>query len=218
MKKSHYTIIALVLIAGAFAIAAFFYSAEQGEQASQKLSQYREALVRPHSVKAGNAEARVTIVEFFDPACGTCAQFYPLVKQLMAQHNGKLKLVVRYAPLHPGSDRMVALLEAARLQGQFWEMLEFMYITQEMWAVNHVADADRFLEILATANAPLDLARLRADMNSPEIEQMIRQEVSDGQQLGATKTPSFFVNGKPLTSFGYEQLKTLVAEEIAATD
>lgn len=217
MKQSHYTIIALVLIAVAFALVAFFYKSQQGEQASQKLSQHREALVRQHSMQAGSAEARVTLVEFFDPACGTCAQFHPLVKELMAQHDGKLKLVVRYAPLHPGSDRMVALLEAARLQGQFWEMLEFMYVTQTMWTVNHVADADRFLEILATANAPLDLARLRSDMDSPEIAQMIRQDVSDGQQLGATKTPTFFVNGKPLPSFGYEQLTALVAAEIAAS-
>lgn len=216
MKQSHFTIIALVLIALAFGLVAFFYNAEQGEQASQQASQNREALVRDHSVHAGTAEARVTLVEFLDPACETCARFHPLVKELMAQHDGKLNLVVRYAPLHPGSDRMVALLEAARLQGQFWEMLEFMFATQSQWAVNHVADADRFLEMLAKANAPLDLAKLQQDMNSPEVGRVVRQDVIDGQLLGATKTPTFFVNGKPLPSFGYEQLKALVEAEIAA--
>ena len=46
---------------------------------------------------------------------------------------------------------------------------------------------------------------------------MIRQDVADAQTLGVRKTPSFFVNGKPLLSFGLSQLKALVNNEVAAT-
>ena len=45
-------------------------------------------LVRPHSPIMGRADAPVTIVEFFDPACETCRAFYPIVKKIMAEHPG----------------------------------------------------------------------------------------------------------------------------------
>ena len=54
-------------------------------------------------------------------------------------------------------------------------------------------------------------------MAAPEISQVIAQDIEDAQTLNVTKTPEFFVNGKPLPSFGYEQLKTLVDEALSST-
>jgi protein-disulfide isomerase len=62
----------------------------------------------------------------------------------------------------------------------------------------------------------LDLDRIRADMNSPEVTQRIAQDASDAKALKVTMTPEFFVNGKPLPEFGYEQLNDLVQQELAA--
>lgn len=70
--------------------------------------------MRLHSPALGRADAPVVIVEFLDPACGTCRDFYPFVKQMMAANPEKIRLVLRYAPFHQGSDRVVAMLEAAR--------------------------------------------------------------------------------------------------------
>ena len=42
------------------------------------------------------------------------------------------------------------------------------------------------------------------------IARLIAQDVADARALGVTKTPGFFVNGRPLTVFGYEQLVALV--------
>ncbi len=53
-------------------------------------------------------------------------------------------------------------------------------------------------------------------MNSPAVIKAIEQDIADGQLLGATKTPTFFVNGRPLPSFGYEQLTQLVSAEVDA--
>ncbi len=83
MKQSHFTIIALLLLGFAFAAIALFYNTGQ-EQLNNGSSESRsEALIRDHSVTAGNPAAKVTIVEFMDPACETCAQFHPFVKRLM---------------------------------------------------------------------------------------------------------------------------------------
>ena len=85
-------------------------------------------------------EQRVVLVEFFDPACETCREFHPYVKELLAAHPGKVRLVLRYAPFHQGSDTMVLILEAAGRRGRFWETLEVMYATQPQWA-SHIARA-----------------------------------------------------------------------------
>lgn len=58
MKQSHFTLIALVLIAGGFILAAFFYKAEQGEQASQQIAQHSDTLIRDHSVRVATPKPK----------------------------------------------------------------------------------------------------------------------------------------------------------------
>lgn len=214
MKQSHFTFIALLLMLAAFSTVALFYNAEQEAVQTERTSSNSEALIKDYSVRAGNPAAKVTIVEFMDPACGTCAQFHPFVKQLMQQHSGKLNLVVRYLPFHQGSDQMVGMLEAARKQDKFWEVLELMFATQSQWTVNHVAQPDVFLGFIEKAG--VDVERIKQEMNDPATIKIMQQDLADGELLGANKTPSFFVNGKPLPSFGFKQLQTLVDDEIAA--
>ena len=172
-------------------------------------------LVRMHSPTLGNADAPVVIVEFLDPACETCKAFYPVVKKLMQDNPGRIRLVLRYAPFHKGSDKVVAMLEGARKQGKFWPALEALLATQADWAPHHTAQPDlawRHLEGLG-----LDLAQVRADMASPGVAQVIAQDLADSRALDVTMTPEFFVNGQPLPSFGYEQLRKQVDAALAAS-
>jgi len=162
----------------------------------------------------GSDDAKVYIVEFFDPACETCAAFYPLVKNLIAYNPGKAKLVVRYAPFHPGSDYFVKILEAARKQGKFWETLEVMYKNQPYWASHNNPQPELIWQFLPEAG--VNIEQIRNDMNDPEIAKRIEQDLADVKTLNVRQTPEFFVNGKPLPSFGYDQLKELVETEIQA--
>lgn len=171
------------------------------------------SFVRAGAPVKGEPDAPVTIVEFLDPACGTCAQFYPLVNQLLQQYPGKLRVMVRYAPLHPGSGEVVKMLEAAHLQGQFWPALELLFSNQNRWVANHRAQPDRARRLLNAI--ALDHARLDADIQGAEVDRAVQQDVRDGAALGVQATPEFFVNGQPLPSFGWEQLRRLVAEAVA---
>ena len=161
----------------------------------------------------GPVDARVTIVEFFDPACGTCADFYPLVKQLIDQYPGKVRVMMRYAPLHTGSDHVVKMLEAAHLQGKYWPALELLFKNQQRWVVNHVSQPMRARGLLN--GLAMDHEKLDASMNQTSVSQAIQQDVEDGQALNVRATPEFFVNGRPMPSFGYEQLSQLVKEAVA---
>jgi len=214
MNKKHIVIATMVAMTLLFSIAAYFYNAEQVKTKNKLAEQHANALAPTHAIRKGNPQAKVTIVEFLDPACGTCKQFHPVIKDLLKAHPDKINVVLRYAPFHPGSDQMVAILEAVRKQEQFWNVLDLMFESQQFWVVNHQAKPELFWSFLEGYG--FDVPRIQQDMKDPAIAKIIDQDLADGELLGATKTPTFFVNGKPLSSFGYEQFMTLVQSELAA--
>ncbi|NMG74142.1 DsbA family protein [Aromatoleum diolicum] len=205
---------AAALLMMVFVIATLVHNTEKGERLDDMVTQNRSALVRDHSPTLGAADARVHIVEFLDPACETCRSFYPFVKQMMAAAPGRIRVIVRYAPFHDGSDQLVKMLEAARMQGKFWETLEAMFASQPNWAAHHNPQPDLVWNYLDGVG--LDMAKLKADMASSAVEAAVRQDLEDARALNVTKTPEFFVNGRPMPSFGYEQLQNLVQDELKA--
>jgi len=172
------------------------------------------ALASEHSPALGDAAARVHIVEFLDPACETCAQFYPLIKQLLAENPGKLRVSLRHVAFHDGAEYAVRVLEASRNQDKYWQTLEALFASQAQWAPHHTVQPG--LVDQAIAGVGLDLQRLAADMNSPEVTARIERDRADAVALKVTATPEYFVNGRPLPSFGYDQLLGLVNEELQA--
>ena len=170
------------------------------------------ALASDQAPTLGDANARVHIVEFLDPACETCAQFYPLVKKLVADNPGQVRVSLRHVAFHEGSDYVVRILEASRKQDKYWPTLEAVLTSQAMWAPNHTAQPELVLQ--AIAGVDLDMAQLVADMNAPDVAQRVEQDRNDAIAMKVTATPEYFVNGRPLPSFGDQQLLTLVGEEL----
>ncbi len=200
--------VAVALIA-AFVIAANWYRSEETTQAEQTASQASDRLVRPHSPTLGPATARVTLVEFLDPECEACGAMHPIVKQLLGEFGGQVRLVVRYMPFHPNSAYAASLLEGAREQDKYWELMDVIFARQPEWAA-HDAPRPDLLAVYAR-NLGLDMTRLGATGTSAETERRIKQDAEDGQALGVTRTPTFFVNGKPLPQIGYEPVRAAIA-------
>lgn len=171
-------------------------------------------LVRAHSPVVGLGSARVTIVEFLDPACEACRAYAPVVKQILFLYPDEVRLVVRYADFHPGSDEAIRLLEAARRQGKFEQILTALFDGQEEWASHHSPDVTKAWTI-AGANG-LNLAAARKEAASAASTAVLAQEREDIIALQVTRTPTFYVNGKLLTDFGAEQLMALVSAEVRA--
>ena len=213
-QKNIFVVVAALLIL-VFAGGAFFYKQQQAEAAAQLAKQNMAALVRADAPSFGDASAPVHIVEFFDPACGTCREFYPLVKAMMTANPGKIRLSMRYAPFHPGSDAVVRVLEASRKQGKFEATLETLFARQDDWVINHTANVQLIGPLLAPLG--MDLTQLQSDANAPEVATMIARDLADAKTLNVTMTPEYFVNGKPLPQFGFNELKALVDEALANT-
>jgi protein-disulfide isomerase len=214
MKYVIFGVSCLVLIF-VFVFASSYYKGKQVEKFGFLAQENAEIFVREHSQTLGADDAKVYLVEFMDPACETCAAFSPLVKKIMDANPGKIKLVLRYAPLHEGADYFVKILEAAKKQGKYWETLNIMYKTQRYWASHHNPQPQRVWQFLPMAG--LDIEQIKKDMKDPAIAKLLEQDIADSKTLNVRKTPGFFVNGKPLQNFGYEQLQELVHSEIEST-
>jgi len=203
----------LALVVAAFAVGMSLYQKRTQGAQDQTVRAEQSRLVRMHSPVLGPQGAPVTIVEFFDPACETCRAFHPIVKRLMAQYPDEVRLVIRYAPFHQGSDQVVKLLEAAKRQGRYQAVLEAVLEAQPLWADHGRPNPDLTFEIAKAAG--LDIERARQDMAGPEMQALLAQDVEDLTALQVKRTPTFFVNGRSLPSFGPDQLAALVAEEVA---
>jgi protein-disulfide isomerase len=208
---------ALVAIVG-FSVAGYLYKQSMPEEnfVATPLPDGGTTLIRPNSPVMGPAQARVTIVEFFDPACESCRAFYPVVKQIMAEHGNSVRLVLRYAPLHDGSEEAVRILETARLQGKFQPVLEALLDSQPVWASHGAPNMAKAWE--AARKAGLDEERAWREMKLPGIDAIIRQDIADMKAVNLRGTPTFYVNGKPLPSVGRQQLQDMVRSEVVASN
>lgn len=213
MKKKLIFISTLAVLGLVFIFGMQAYTDQQTKEDEQSIVQNQQALVRFYSPSMGPANAPVHIVEFLDPACEGCRAFHPFVKELMAVYPGDVRLTVRYAPFHRGSDDFVKVLEAARQQGKYWETLDALFVHQPSWTEHHVAILDRAWPILESVG--LDIGKLKQDMQGPEIEKVLRQDFEDLKALNVKQNPEFFVNSRPLPSFGPEPLQKLVEDELA---
>jgi len=203
------TVVALLLAAGA---ATLLYRSKGTQPADLAAAATQAALASKHSPTLGDASARVHVVEFLDPACETCAQFFPLVKQRMAENPNEIRLSVRHVAFHDGSDYVVRVLEASRKQDKYWQTLEALLASQAQWAPNHTVQPD--LVGQAIAGVGLNVEQLMVDMNAPEVAQRIEQDRNDAMALKVTATPEYFVNGRPMPSFGEQQLQSLITEAL----
>jgi len=174
-----------------------------------------EALIRSHSPILGPENAPVTIVEFFDPACEACRRFHPIVKEILSEHEDAVRVVLRYTPFHgEGSEVAIRVLEAARMQDKFELVLEALLAQQPRWAAHGNMRSDLILRVAVSAG--LDPEAAKDQMLAPGVMAVLNQDKADVQTMGVRQTPTFFVNGKPLDPFGADELRALVAAEVAA--
>lgn len=207
----------LIILGSVFALILFFmvgakmYQTQQAIQKTDAVGQNSEVFEREYSPRLGRSGAPVLIVEFLDPECESCRQFYPYVKMLMKDFEGKVQLIVKYAPFHGNSRYAISILEAARKQNRYWEALEVMFQHQPEWGSHHNPRPELIWNYIKDIPG-INLEQMQVDMKDPKINEMIEQEIQDGMKLGVRATPTFFINGKELEEFSYEGLKAAIEQ------
>ena len=217
--------IAALVIVGAIVGANYYRSSVQNERittgsnSNAQPSVNAEALIRADSPTLGPADAKITLVEFLDPECESCAAFAPVVKKIMKDYDGKIRLVVRYMPLHPKSFPAATFAEAAGEQGKYWEAQEMLFLKQPEWGTKHgpnqgpPPDIDQLFKKYA-AEMNLDMNKMNQAFAENRYQKKIERDLKDGQTLGVRQTPSFFVNGRKLARFGESDLRALIDDEL----
>jgi protein-disulfide isomerase len=212
----------LVLIGAIVVIAAFLGTRYYREslQSERKSTAANSPLVRPDSPSLGPADAPVTLVEFLDPECESCRAFYPTVKQILKDYGGKVRLVVRYMTFHQNSALAATFTEAAGEQGKYWEMQETLFRRQPEWGERHgephhapSKPPAALFEKYAT-ELGLDVDKIKSAVAQNRYAAKLERDKSDGQSLGVSRTPTFFVNGRQLARFSEQDLRSLIDEEL----
>jgi protein-disulfide isomerase len=217
---------AIVVIIAAVIGANYYRRSVQNERITtggntNKTTAMGESLVRPDSPTLGAADAPVTIVEFLDPECESCAAFHPVVKRLLKDYDGKIRFVVRYMPLHPNSLAAATFTEAAGEQGKYWQAQELLFRKQSEWGTKHgpqassapPADINALFKTYAM-ELGLDTSKMDGAFAENRYQSKIQRDLKDGQSLGVRQTPTFFVNGRRLARFSEADLRALVNEEL----
>ncbi len=156
--------------------------------------------------------AKVVVVEFLDPECGSCRAFYPKVKQLTKEFEG-VRFDFRYMPYHRSSVLAAQVIEFAREQDKGWQMLETLLERQAEWADR--AEPQTKLIMSYARSVGLDMIALQSAIDSGKYVDLIKQDEQVGVEVGVKGTPSFFVNGRMLMELGEESLRRLIQEELS---
>ena len=210
--RNGWMIATAVVLAAVAAFVVFMWQGGDPPAADAGGESRATALASVDAPTLGPADAKVHIVEFLDPACETCAQFYPMVKRWLEEQPGQIRLSLRHVAFHEGAEYAVRVLEASRRQDKYWQTLETLLASQAAWAPHHTVQPERVLQ--AIAQVDLDMTQLQADMSLTEVTQRIARDRADAMTLKVTATPEYFVNGRPLPSFGASELQALVREEL----
>jgi protein-disulfide isomerase len=200
------------LLLGIFFVLTKIYRNSEIEQYNFKAQADFRLFVPDHAIRKGNSSSKVFVVEFFDPECESCREFHPYLSNIMSEFGRKIQLILRYAPFHANSHFAISILEAARKQNKYWEVLELLYQHQPEWGNHHNPRPELIWTYLPKLG--IDMAKLKMDMNDPFIQQLIMQDQKDAISLNVRQTPTFFVNGKPLYHFGPDHLKQLIEDEL----
>ncbi|MGX1882531.1 DsbA family protein [Streptomyces sp. NPDC055287] len=146
----------------------------------------------------GRADAPVVMIEYADFKCGYCGKFArdtepALVKKYV--DDGTLRIEWRNFPIFgKESDAAARAAWAAGQQGRFWQFHAAAYAD----GAKEKGFGDARLEALAEEAGVKDVARFTRDAGSDAAVKAVKADQEEAYQLGATSTPSFLVNGRPI--------------------
>lgn len=153
-------------------------------------------LVREDSPRLSEGDEAV-FVEFLDFECEACLALYPVIEDLREEYGDRVTFVVRHMPLHGNSMNAALAAEAAAEQGEFEAMYDRLFETAENeWGHQETSQRETFFGY--AEDLGLDMDRFTAAYDDPATLERIEQSQQDGQALGVSGTPTFFLDGELL--------------------
>jgi protein-disulfide isomerase len=156
------------------------------------LEQPRVSIASAGHPSSGAPSAPVTIIEFSDFQCPFCRAAESSLKQVRDKYGAQVKLVYMDFPLgfHPHAMDAARAARCAADQNKFWQFHDALFLDQRK------LDPDNLKQ--TAAKVGLDSTKFNACFASERHDAGIRQDIAEGNSLGVTGTPTFFINGRQL--------------------
>ena len=166
-------------------------------------------LVRADSQRISTAPTdAIAFVEFLDFECEACRAAHPAIEELRTLYGDRVSFVVRNFPLHRNSEAAARAAEAAASQGRYIEMMDILFARQPEWGERTSSQEALFFGFAEQLG--LDMVRFRQVYDSPATINRIRRDKAEGQALGVSGTPTFFLGGEKLQPSSFEDLVTAI--------
>lgn len=161
----------------------------------------------------GSADQKVTLIEYGDFQCPGCGAMFTTVSQLKEAYKDKLTFVFRNLPLtniHPNALAAATAVEAAGLQGKYWEMHDLLYQSQQAWSS---ADANSRTTVFEgyASQLGIDMDKFKQDLSSKDIAAKISRDRTTSKTFAADSTPTFIIDGKKFDSTKSTDQEALIA-------
>lgn len=157
----------------------------------------------------GPADAKVTLVEFFDYRCGYCKRSVDWVRALPEVYDGEVRVVFKELPIFGGISETAALAAlAAGKQGKYLELhIALMDIDSNDDLTEEAIDE-------RAAAAGINVAKMRADMKSMAVQKQLADMKALGKALAVTGTPGFFIGDKHVEGANFPVLEQAIKDAL----
>ncbi len=182
-------------------------AAAKREAGRQAIAQHRDRLYNNASdFSIGPADAKVTVVEFFDYRCGFCKRSVDFVRKLPEEYDGKVRVVFKELPIFGGISETAALAAlAAGRQGKYMELHVAL-----MDIENNNDLTEEAIDRLA-AKVGVDVRKMRADMASDSVKQQLAEMQDLGMALAVGGTPGFFIGDAHIEGANTPEIEKAIA-------
>jgi len=148
----------------------------------------------------GLADSKVVLVEYGDFQCPSCGGAHPQIKSILEEYKDRITFVFRNFPLttiHPNARVAAAAVEAAGLQGKYWEMHNLVFESQSEW--KDLSGTDRTTRFADYASdLQLDKDKFMTDLSGSQVSKKISFDQAIAKKVGVNATPTFYLNGEKL--------------------
>lgn len=164
----------------------------------------------------GSPTAAVTVEEFADFQCPSCAQIHTIMKNVQSVYGNRIKFIYRHFPLnqiHKNAYDASLAAEAAGQQNRFWDMQNQLFTSQKEWS--NSTDLRPIL-IGYAQKMGLDMPKFQSDLIALPTKRQVDEDIKRGTALKIDSTPSIFINGKsvPSQQLNLESIRAIIDAEL----
>jgi protein-disulfide isomerase len=164
----------------------------------------------------GSPTATVTVEEFADYQCPTCATVHGKMKEINKIYSGRIKFIYRSFPLtqiHKNAYDAALAAEAAGMQGKYWAMQDQLFTNQQAWSNSNEA---RKIFGEYAEKIGLDVAKFQTDLIALPTKTRVDNDLQRGRALNIGGTPSLYINGReiPVEQMEVNTLRQIIDAEL----